>query len=69
VQQQVEMQIHSNDILALSREVVPLNCSNQTAQTKRLKKVAATVSCFFALLVKAQINLMFKRNYNSREVF
>jgi len=60
VQQQVELQIHSNDILAISREAVPLNCSNQTAQTKWLETVTATLSCFIALLVKTQMNLMFK---------
>jgi len=61
VQQQVELQIHSNEILAISCEAVPLNCSNQAAQTKWLEKVTATVSCFFTLLVKTQINLMFKK--------
>jgi hypothetical protein len=60
VQQQVELQIHGNEILAICRENVPLNCSNQPAQTKWLEMVTATLSCFIALLVKMQINLMFK---------
>jgi len=32
LQKQVELQIYSNEILAISREAVHLNCSNQAAQ-------------------------------------
>ena len=68
VQQQVELQIHSNEILAVSQEDVPLNCLNKPAQEECLDMVTASLCYWIELLVETQVKWSLNWNYNNLEV-